>query len=88
MAESLSEEQNLARHTIRSLASDGLFDIGDLTAEGGRFRAWDMPLDESMQQIHAAYRSQRRQAGVGVFVLAKPYRQTQEDRAAPSAPSN
>ena len=35
--------------------TDGLFELGDLATENNRFRAWDTPLDESIQRIRDAY---------------------------------
>jgi hypothetical protein len=40
---------------IRSLVSDGLFELGDLKGEGARFTAWNIPLDESIQRIRDVY---------------------------------
>lgn len=40
---------------IRSLVSDGLFEVGDLKGENGRFAAWDIPLDESIRRIRDVY---------------------------------
>jgi hypothetical protein len=40
---------------IRSLVSDGLFEVWDLKGEGGRFAAWDIPLDESIRSIRDVY---------------------------------
>jgi hypothetical protein len=40
---------------IRSLVSDGLFEVGDLDTEDHRFGAWDNPLDESLQRIREVY---------------------------------
>jgi hypothetical protein len=40
---------------IRSLVNDGLFEVGDLKDGGGRFAAWNIPLDESMRRIHDVY---------------------------------
>jgi len=41
--------------TIRSLVSDGLFELGDLSGEGGSFVAWSGSLDESIQKISDVY---------------------------------
>jgi hypothetical protein len=40
---------------IRSLVSDGMFEVGDLMGEGGRFVAWKTPLNESIQRIRDVY---------------------------------
>ncbi|MGH3561073.1 MAG: hypothetical protein ACRDTN_04530 [Mycobacterium sp.] len=53
--EPLSVIQEKTLDLIRSLASDGLFEVGDLTGEGGRFVAWNIPLDESIQRIRNVY---------------------------------
>jgi hypothetical protein len=50
---SVIQEKVLA--LIRSLVTDGLFELGDLATEDSRFRAWDTPLDESIQRIRDAY---------------------------------
>lgn len=40
---------------IRSLVSDGLFQVGDLNTEDRRFKAWNVPLDEAIQRIRDVY---------------------------------
>lgn len=40
---------------IRSLVTDGLFELGDLDTPNHRFGAWDCPLDESIQRIRDVY---------------------------------
>lgn len=40
---------------IRSLASEGLFQVGDLDTEDRRFKAWDVTLDEAIERIRDAY---------------------------------
>jgi hypothetical protein len=40
---------------IRSLVTDGLFEVGDLATEDSRFGAWATPLDESIERIRDAY---------------------------------
>jgi hypothetical protein len=52
---SLSEVQNETLGLIRSLVSEGLFELGDRSGQDGRFTAWDEPLDVSMQRIFDAY---------------------------------
>lgn len=47
--------QNETLDLIRSLVSDGLFELGDLNAEDRRFKAWNTPLDESLEAIRNAY---------------------------------
>jgi hypothetical protein len=51
----LAERQAITMDTIRSMISDGLFEVGDLHGEGGQFVAPDEPFDASMQRIHHAY---------------------------------
>jgi hypothetical protein len=51
----LSRVQHQTMSLIRSLVSDGLFEIGDLSGKGGYFVAWGTPLDESMQRIYDMY---------------------------------
>jgi hypothetical protein len=46
----LPEWQNETLNMVRFLLSDGLMKVGD-RGEGGRFEAWDEPLDEVMQKI-------------------------------------
>lgn len=53
--EVLSVIQEATLGLIRSLASDGLFDIGDLQGEGGRFGVWNISLDEAIQRIRNVY---------------------------------
>lgn len=53
--EPLSVIQDKTLDLIRSLVSDGLFEVGDLSGEGGRFVAWNTPLDESIQRIRDVY---------------------------------
>jgi hypothetical protein len=50
----VEEVQRETLDTIRSLVSDGLVEVGNL-APGGRFAAWDTPLEESLERIAAAY---------------------------------
>lgn len=52
---SVTELQNETLVTIRSLVSEGLFVLGDLSGENGRLVAWNAPLDESIQKISDAY---------------------------------
>jgi hypothetical protein len=40
---------------IRSLVTDGLFEVGDLATADNRFRAWDTTLDESIDRIRDVY---------------------------------
>jgi len=40
---------------IRSLVSEGLFEVGDLAGEDGRFGAWRTTLDESIDRIRDVY---------------------------------
>jgi hypothetical protein len=49
------EVQQKALDAIRSLVSDGLFELGDLSGKDGSFVAWDTPLDESMKRIYDLY---------------------------------
>lgn len=51
----LSVIQDKTIDLVRSLASDGLFVVGDLTGAGSRFVAWNIPLDESIQRIRDVY---------------------------------
>jgi hypothetical protein len=53
--EPLSVVQDKVLDLIRSLVTDGLFEIGDLRTEDGRFAAWDTPLEESIQRIREVY---------------------------------
>jgi hypothetical protein len=47
--------QNETLGTIRSLVTDGLFEVGDLGGPDGGFAAWNTPLDESIKRISDAY---------------------------------
>jgi len=52
----LSDVQNKTLETIRSLVSDRLFELGDLSGKRDtRFVGWDTPLDESIKRIHDIY---------------------------------
>jgi hypothetical protein len=51
----VSEVQRETLEMIRSLVSDGLFELGDLSGEGGSLVAWGESLDESIQKISDVY---------------------------------
>jgi hypothetical protein len=53
--EPLAVIQDKVLDLIRSLVTDGLFEVGDLTPDDGRFRAWDTTLDESIKRIREVY---------------------------------
>jgi hypothetical protein len=53
--EPLSVIQDKTIDLIRSLVSDGLFEVGDLNGKECRFAAWNTPLDESIQRIRDVY---------------------------------
>ena len=53
--EPLAVVQDKVLDLIRSLVTDGLFELGDLATPNHRFGAWDAPLDESIQQIRDVY---------------------------------
>lgn len=50
----VAEAQQLTLRMIRGLVGDGLFVLGVPTRHGS-FDAWDIPLDEAMTPIEAAY---------------------------------
>ena len=52
---SVSELQRETLETIRALVSEGLFELGDLSGEGGGLLVWSGSLDESLQKISDAY---------------------------------
>jgi len=52
---SLPEIQNETLAVIRSLVSDGLFVLGAMSGEGGRWEPWDQPLEKSMRKIAEVY---------------------------------
>jgi hypothetical protein len=52
---SLSEVQQKTLDTIRSLVSDGLFELGDLSGKGGHFVSWQASLEDSMKIIYDVY---------------------------------
>ena len=56
--EPLAVVQDKVLDLIRSLVTDGLFELGDLATGNGRFGAWDTPLDEAIQQIRDVYVNQ------------------------------
>ena len=51
----LAAIQEKALELVHALASDGLFELGDMSGEDGRFAAWDSSLDDSIQRIRDAY---------------------------------
>lgn len=53
--ESLSAIQDKTLDLIRSLVTDGLYQLGDLSGPGDRFAAWEIPLDEAIQRIRDVY---------------------------------
>lgn len=50
-----TEVQSATLETIRSLVSEGLVVLGDLSGETGRLVAWSGSLEESMQKISNLY---------------------------------
>jgi hypothetical protein len=56
--EPLAFVQDKVLDLIRSLVTDGLFELGDLVTPNRRFGAWDTPLDEAIQQIRDVYVNQ------------------------------
>ena len=52
--ESLAVIQDKVLDLIRSLVTDGLFELGELN-KNSRFVAWDTSLDESIQRIREVY---------------------------------
>jgi|SRR6185437_8527881 len=42
---------------IRSLVTEGLFEVGSLSSSNGRFSAWETTLDESIERIRDVYTS-------------------------------
>jgi hypothetical protein len=55
---SVSEVQRETLETIRSLVSNGLFELGDLSGEGGSLVAWAGSLDESIRRVSDVYVAQ------------------------------
>jgi hypothetical protein len=55
---SVPEVQRETLETIRSLVSDGLFELGDLSGEGGNLVAWTGSLDESIRRVSDVYVAQ------------------------------
>lgn len=56
--EPLTVIQNKVLDLIRSLVTDGLFELDDLATPNHRFAAWDAPLDESLHRIRDVYVNQ------------------------------
>ena len=54
----VSEVQRETLETIHSLVSDGLFELGDLSGEGGSLVAWTGSLDESIRRVSDVYVAQ------------------------------
>ncbi|WP_123025672.1 hypothetical protein [Mycolicibacterium stellerae] len=52
---SLADIQAETLDLVRTLADEGLFLIGDLTGDGGRFVAWDTSTEASLQRIRGEY---------------------------------
>jgi hypothetical protein len=48
---SVTQQNQETLQTIPSLVSDGLFELGDLSGEGGSLVAWSGSPDESIQRI-------------------------------------
>ncbi|WP_235216024.1 hypothetical protein [Mycobacterium kyorinense] len=55
---SATDVQNETIAVIRSLVSEGLFVLGDLSGEDGRLVTWNTPLDELIQKISNVYITQ------------------------------
>jgi hypothetical protein len=53
--EPLAVVQDKVLDLIRSLVTDGMFELGDLATPNHRFGAWDTLLDESIQRIRDVY---------------------------------
>jgi hypothetical protein len=53
----LATIQDRVLDLVRSLVTDGLFEIGGLSTSNGRFRAWDTPLEESIERVRDVYTS-------------------------------
>jgi hypothetical protein len=51
LADTLPAQQDLALQTIRSLAEDGLMEIGDLPDKGDRIIPWNVSLDAALARI-------------------------------------
>jgi hypothetical protein len=47
--------QSATLNLIRALVTEGLFEVGDLSGDGGRFIAWDSSIDDVIAQIRNAY---------------------------------
>jgi hypothetical protein len=54
----VSEVQRQTLKIIRDLVSDGLFELGDLSGQGGSLVAWSESLDEAIQKISDVYVAQ------------------------------
>jgi hypothetical protein len=52
---SVSEVQHESLEVIRALVSEGLFELGDLSGDGGTLQVWSSSLDESLEKISDAY---------------------------------
>jgi hypothetical protein len=55
LADTPSEQQQLALRTIRSLLEDGLMGIGDLPGAGEQLPDWGLSIDAAMQRVHDRY---------------------------------
>jgi hypothetical protein len=53
--EPIAVVQSETLNLIRSLVEEGLFEIGDLSGDDGRFVAWNSSIDDSIARIRAAY---------------------------------
>jgi hypothetical protein len=53
--EPLAVIQGKVLDLMRSLVTEGLFEVGDLATSNGRFAAWDTTLDESIERIRDVY---------------------------------
>ncbi|MCV7077953.1 hypothetical protein [Mycobacterium szulgai] len=51
----VSDVQAETLEMIRSIVTEGLFELGDRAGENGCFAAWEEPLEVSMQKLYDAY---------------------------------
>lgn len=52
LAATVSDRQELALRTIRSLLQDELMQLGDLPYPGEKFAGWSLSIDAAMDRVH------------------------------------
>lgn len=51
----ISVVQSATLNLVRTLVAEGLFEVGDLSGDGGRFVAWESSIDDVIARIRNEY---------------------------------